>query len=177
MDTPTSVRGAALALYLFAGKSWTEISRILKLHPEVISRFCKEAIEKADGLPTNWHQPENILSLSRDQVYTLFQQLQPRQPTSNDSQPPGRPPRLVGGSEQAEELRSRILQDAEHQDMSWSDVAKEMGLDIARSTLENFVHKVLDIHRYEARTKPPLNKDDKSRRVEFATWALEKVNW
>ena len=95
MDTPILVRGAALALHLFAGKSWTEISRILKLHPDIVSRFCKEAVEKADGLPTNWHLPENILSLSCDQVYTLFQQLQPRQPSSDNSQPPGRPSRLI----------------------------------------------------------------------------------
>ena len=166
-----------MALHLFAGNSWTEISRILKLHPNIVSHFCREAIEKADGLPPNWHQPENILSLSRHQVYILFQQLQPRQPVSDDSHPPRCPPRLIGSSEQAEELRSRILQDAEHHDMSWSDVAKEMGLDIARSTLENFVHKVLNIYRYEARTKPRLNREDKSKRVEFATWALEKVNW
>ena len=177
MDTPISVRGAALALHLFAGKSWTEISQILKLTPDVVSRFCREAIERAEGLPPDWQEPENTLSLSRDQVFTLFQQLQPRKPDSDSIQLPGRLPRLVAGSQQAEDLRSQILLDEEHQDMSWIDVAKEMGLDIAESTLENFVHKVLDIHRYEARTKPRLNRDNKSKRVEFAIWALEKINW
>ncbi|KAG0129602.1 hypothetical protein HOY82DRAFT_610520 [Tuber indicum] len=76
----------------------------------------------------------------------------------------------------AEELRYRILQDEEHQDMTWIEVAQEMGLDIARSTLENFVHKVLDIYRYEARTKPRLNWSDEEGRVRFANWTLEMIN-
>jgi len=60
--------------------------------------------------------------------------------------------------------------------MSWINLAREMGLDIARSTLENFVHKVPNIHQYEARTKPRLNGDDKTNRVEFSLWALEKIS-
>ncbi|CUS06911.1 unnamed protein product [Tuber aestivum] len=142
-----------------------------------LSLFCHEAIGKTNTLPPNWQQPENILSLSRDEVYILFQLLEPEQHNGDETvQAPGRLPRSVAGSEQAEELRHRILQDAEHQDMPWIDVTRETGLDIAQSTLENVVHKVLDIYYYQARTKPRLNCSTEESRVEFATWALQKIN-
>lgn len=68
--------------------------------------------------------------------------------------------------------------DAEHQDMTWWEVAKELGLDslVCRATIEKVVHKYLDIHRYIPRLKPPLNEENMRERIAFAIWALEKLD-
>lgn len=87
----------------------------------------------------------------------------------------GRPEKIPAGSEAAERLRELILRDAEHQDMTWPEVAKELGLDACRSTIERVVHQHLNIHRYTPRLKPPLTNKDKGERVEFAQWVLIKL--
>lgn len=88
----------------------------------------------------------------------------------------GRPEKLPIGSTTLSELGERILGDEQHQDMPWSEVAKEMGLDIARSTIEKAVHNHLDIHRYKPERKPPLGGEDQVKRYNFALWAIAKLD-
>lgn len=61
------------------------------------------------------------------------------------------------------------------QDMPWIEVAKELGLDVCRSTIKRVVHQHLDIYRYAVRLKPLLRESDMSDCVSFAEWALSKL--
>lgn len=64
--------------------------------------------------------------------------------------------------------------DEQHQDMPWLEVAREMGLDIARSTLEKAIHNHLNIYRYKLERKP-LTQDGENKRYQFSLWALQKL--
>lgn len=76
----------------------------------------------------------------------------------------------------AEVLRRLILQDAEHQSVIWPEVANELGMEVARSTIERLVHEYLDIHRYIARLKPPLHDLANGFRLDFVYWAIRKLD-
>lgn len=86
----------------------------------------------------------------------------------------GRP--KVISSETSKQLRDAVLQDEVHQDMTFVEVAQELGIKAARSTIENVLHKEHEIFRYTPRIKPVLNAGCEQLRVTFATWALRKLN-
>lgn len=60
--------------------------------------------------------------------------------------------------------------------MTFPEVAQELGIKAARSTLEKVMHKHHKIYRRSLRVKPALLLQDKEARVSFASWALEKLD-
>jgi len=59
--------------------------------------------------------------------------------------------------------------------MTFSEVAQELGIVAARSTIEKVMHEHHQIFRYTSRIKPRLDVGCRHLRVTFAAWALCKI--
>ena len=80
------------------------------------------------------------------------------------------------GSKESLDLAATALMDDEHQEMTFPEVAQELGIKAARSTLEKVMHKHHKIYRRSPRIKPTLSLQDKEARTAFASWALAKLD-
>ena len=88
----------------------------------------------------------------------------------------GAPRVIPPGSTVSKALAETAIMDEEHQDMTFSEVAQELGISAARSTLEKVMHEEHKIHRCTPRIKPRLTQLDHQKRLNFAQWALHKLD-
>lgn len=82
------------------------------------------------------------------------------------------PSKIAEGSEAFIALRDLSQQDETHWQMPFEDIAKELRITVARSTLEHIFHDHHDIFRRKATHKLSLNADHMEARRAFAHMAL-----
>lgn len=84
----------------------------------------------------------------------------------------GLPPKIAEHSKASVALRDLSQQDEAHWQMPFEDIAKELNINVARSTLEHVFHDHHDIFRRKATHKPSLSADHMEARLAFAHIAL-----
>jgi len=84
----------------------------------------------------------------------------------------GREQRFPYGSTESEALRQLSQQDEEHWQMPFLDIAKELGIIAARSTIETVFHLQYNIFRRKQIHKPYLSEEHIEARLAFAHMAL-----
>lgn len=84
----------------------------------------------------------------------------------------GMPPKIAEGSEASIALHDLSQKDETYWQMPFEDIAKELGISAARSTLEHVFHDHHDIFRRKATHKPFLSAGHMEARLAFAHMAL-----
>jgi hypothetical protein len=90
----------------------------------------------------------------------------------HDAPRSGRPECMPKGGLQSEALGTMALQDKRHWDITFVELAKELYIDHARSTLERVMHNHHDIFRRKSHVKPPTNTFSEAERVRLAEEGL-----
>ena len=80
----------------------------------------------------------------------------------------GRPPVIPEGTADSNLLGEMALKDKEHWDMPFPDLAKELEIFHAGSTIERIMHKHHNIFRRKPREKPSLDAEQQANRVRLA---------
>lgn len=80
---------------------------------------------------------------------------------------------IARGSEESRMLKELALQDEEHWQMPWYEIAKEANINSSRSTIDKVMHEHHNLGRYKRRQKPSLTERHKIDRVALAEWALQ----
>lgn len=89
-----------------------------------------------------------------------------------------RPVKIPEGSEASLALRDLSQKDEAHWQMPFEDIAKELEIQAARSTLENVFHDHHNIFRRKATHKPSLSAEHIESRLAFAHMALHiAIQW
>ncbi|RPB07500.1 hypothetical protein P167DRAFT_579187 [Morchella conica CCBAS932] len=130
--------------------SWTEISKLLMVHPETARLICKRARENAPGEKT-----------TRD-LYTALE----------GQKRPGKPEIIPPESQVSTRLKEVALQDQEHREKKWVDIADEVGIVASRTTIERVMHNQHHLGRFNSIVKPPLDRKNKEKRLELVDRAI-----
>lgn len=84
------------------------------------------------------------------------------------------PVKIPKGSRESVRLKELALQDSDHWQMTFPEIAKEAKIDISRSYSYEIMANHHDLHRYRPRRKPQLDRKDKNDRITLADWALQQ---
>ena len=153
-EVPLEIRGAIVALSTIAGFTQCRIAEALYLLQPTISAILAKSREQ---------------TTEEDGPLGQFKYLRP-------APRPGRPELILEGSEVSLNLAATALMDEEHQKMTFPEIAQELGINVARSTLENVMHKHHKVYRRTPRIKPALSPQNKKARAVFAHWALANLD-
>lgn len=92
--------------------------------------------------------------------------------SDTDRKEKGNLEKIPEGSAESRALGQLALQDEEHYRQPFPDIAKELGISVTRSTIENVMHNHHSIFRYKGRRKPALDNNHKHARFIFADMAI-----
>ena len=153
-EVPLKIRGAIVALSTIAGFTQCRIAEALHLLQPTVSAILARSREQTTEEEGPLGQFKHLTPIPR----------------------PGRPELILEGNEVSLNLAATALMDEEHQEMTFPEVAQELGINVTRSTLEDVMHKHHKIYRHTPRIKPALSPENKEARVAFAHWALAKLD-
>lgn len=166
---PAAKRHAILALHWFTNKLWMEISTDLKVHPDSARHLCRCAkvctINTSFNMNTNLYQEWTPDPEDFEAVLMVIG-------TDIDRAGMGLTEKISEGSAEFQALAKLTLKDEEHYRKPSPEIAKELGISAARSTIENVMHNHHAIFRYHGRKKPGLDDEHWRNRVNFADMAL-----
>lgn len=85
----------------------------------------------------------------------------------------GRPVKIAKGSKESHTLKELALQDEEHWQMPWYEIAKEANINCSRSTIDKVMLEHHSLGRYRRRHKPNITEGHKADRTRLAEWVLQ----
>jgi hypothetical protein len=131
--------------------SWLEIANALQVDCEAARKLVRRAVDRAREKVAD---KEKLLMEAVDLEDLAFDDALNG---LHDSARPGRPEAMPQGGADSEALERMALADKKHWDMTFVELAKELYINHARSTIERVMHEHHNIYRRKARVKPPTN--------------------
>jgi hypothetical protein len=148
-------------------RPWMEIANTLQVNDNSARCLVQRAIERAKE---KLAEKQKLLVDAVDVDELTFDDLLNE---LHDTPKPGRPECMPKGGAESEALGHLALLDKRHWDMTFVELAKELYIHHARSTLERVMHQHHNIYRRKSRVKPPTNAFSEADRVRLAEEGLE----
>jgi hypothetical protein len=150
---PIDIRATIPTLHYYTDKRWPEIGAETGINPRTAEEIVARAKERA-GEGASFMQIHECLVGPDENKSGAEHQI-----------------KIPLHSEPAKELIDLATSDAMHRDMTWPEVAKELDIHVARSTLEKIFHGN-NLTRCVAPQKPPLSEKMMRERVALAEFGL-----
>jgi hypothetical protein len=148
-------------------RSWLEISNALQVSNEAARALVQRTIERAREKVA---EKEKLLVDAVDVDELAFDDVLNE---LHDAPRSGRPESMPKGGAESEALGKLALLDKKHWDMTFVELAKELYIHHARSTIERVMHQHHNIYRRKSRVKPPTNPFSEADRIRLAEEGLE----